>query len=81
LRLRTGANGADRCQSGGSAQAAGTGRVGTQTQCEARQQQIRDPVSGIRINAGDGAVLQQTTGEAMMRDVDTATLSVDCDFR
>ena len=30
-------------------------RVETQAQCEARQQQIRDPVSGIRINAGDAA--------------------------
>jgi hypothetical protein len=39
--------------SGGSAQAAGKGRVETQAQCEARQQQIRDPVSGIRIQAGD----------------------------
>lgn len=27
--------------------------VETQAQCEARQQQIRDPVSGIRIQAGD----------------------------
>jgi hypothetical protein len=39
--------------SGGSAQAASKGRVETQAQCEARQQQIRDPVSGIRIQAGD----------------------------
>ena len=39
--------------SGGSARAAGKGRVETQAQCEARQQQIRDPVSGIRIQAGD----------------------------
>ena len=43
----------DRSPSGGSAQAAGKGRVETQAQCEARQQQIRDPVSGIRIQAGD----------------------------
>jgi hypothetical protein len=39
--------------SGGSAQAAGKGRVETQAQCEARQQRIRDPVSGVRIQAGD----------------------------
>ena len=38
---------------GGSAQAAGKGRVETQAQCVARQQQIRDPVSGVRIQAGD----------------------------
>lgn len=43
----------DRSPSGGSAQAAGKGRVETQAQCEARQQQIRDPISGIRIQAGD----------------------------
>ena len=43
----------DPSQSGGSANAAGKGRVETQAQCEARQQQIRDPVSGIRIQAGD----------------------------
>jgi len=43
----------NRSPSGGSAQAAGKGRVETQAQCEARQQQIRDPVSGIRIQAGD----------------------------
>ena len=36
-----------------SAQPAGKGRVETQAQCEARQQQIRDPVSGVRIQAGD----------------------------
>lgn len=42
-----------RSPSGGSAQADGKGRVETQAQCEARQQQIRDPVSGIRIQAGD----------------------------
>jgi len=46
---------ADRSPSGGSVQAAGKGRVETQAQCEARQQQIRDPVSGIRIQAGDAA--------------------------
>jgi hypothetical protein len=40
---------------GGSAQPAGKGRVETQAQCEARQQQIRDPVSGVRIQAGDAA--------------------------
>jgi hypothetical protein len=34
---------------------AGTGRVETQAQCEARQQRIRDPASGIRIQAGDAA--------------------------
>ena len=44
---------ADRSPSGGSVQAVGKGRVETQAQCEARQQQIRDPVSGIRIQAGD----------------------------
>jgi hypothetical protein len=44
-----------RGASGGSAQPAGKGRVETQAQCEARQQQIRDPVSGIRIQAGDAA--------------------------
>jgi hypothetical protein len=38
-----------------SAQPAGKGRVETQAQCEARQQQIRDPVSGVRIQAGDAA--------------------------
>jgi hypothetical protein len=32
---------------------AGKGRVETQAQCEARQQRIRDPVSGVRIQAGD----------------------------
>ena len=46
---------ADRSPSGGSAQAAGKGRVETQAQCEARQQQKRDPVSGVRIQAGDAA--------------------------
>jgi hypothetical protein len=46
---------ADRSPSGGSIQAAGKGRVETQAQCEARQQQIRDPVFGIRIQAGDAA--------------------------
>jgi uncharacterized protein YjlB len=30
-------------------------RVETQAQCEARQKQIRDPVSGVRIQAGDAA--------------------------
>jgi hypothetical protein len=39
--------------SGVSAQAAGKARVETQAQCVARQQQIRDPVSGVRIQAGD----------------------------
>jgi len=39
--------------SGGSAQAAGKARVEAQAQCVARQQQIRDPVSGVRIQAGD----------------------------
>ena len=29
------------------------GRIETQAQCEARQQKIRDPVSGVRIQAGD----------------------------
>ena len=29
------------------------GRVETQAQCEARQQKLRDPVSGVRIQAGD----------------------------
>lgn len=29
------------------------GRVETQAQCEARQQKMRDPVSGIRIQSGD----------------------------
>ena len=43
---------ADRSPSGGSVQAAGKGRVETQAQCEARQQQIRDPVSGIRYSGG-----------------------------
>ena len=38
---------ADRSPSDGSAQAAGR-RVETQTQSEARQQQMRDPVSGVR---------------------------------
>jgi hypothetical protein len=33
----------------------GAARVETQAQCEARQQKIRDPVSGIRIQAGDAA--------------------------
>jgi hypothetical protein len=33
--------------------ATGKGRVETQAQCEARQQKIRDPVSGVRIQAGD----------------------------
>lgn len=33
----------------------GKGRVETQAQCEARQQKIRDPVSGVRIQAGDAA--------------------------
>jgi len=46
---------ADRSPSGGSVQAAGKGRVETQAQCEARQQQMRDPVSGVRIQAGDAA--------------------------
>jgi len=46
---------ADRFPSGGSVQAAGKGRVETQAQCEARQQQLRDPVSGVRIQAGDAA--------------------------
>lgn len=32
---------------------ASKGRVETQAQCEARQQKIRDPVSGVRIQAGD----------------------------
>jgi len=45
----------DRFPSGGSAEAAGKGRVETQSQCEARQQQISDHVSGIRIQAGDAA--------------------------
>lgn len=36
-------------------QAAGKARVETQAQCEARQQKIRDPVSGVRIQAGDAA--------------------------
>ena len=36
-------------------QSAGKGRVETQAQCEARQKQIRDPVSGVRIQAGDAA--------------------------
>ena len=36
-------------------QGAGKGRVETQAQCEARQKQIRDPVSGVRIQAGDAA--------------------------
>jgi hypothetical protein len=44
-----------RGTSGGSAQPAGKGRVETQAQCEARQQQICDPVSGVRIQAGDAA--------------------------
>jgi hypothetical protein len=34
---------ADRFPSGGSAEAAGKGRVETQAQYEARQQQMRDP--------------------------------------
>jgi hypothetical protein len=34
---------------------AGKARVETQAQCEARQQKIRDPVSGVRIQAGDAA--------------------------
>jgi hypothetical protein len=33
----------------------GKARVETQEQCEARQQKIRDPVSGVRIQAGDAA--------------------------
>lgn len=33
----------------------GKARVETQEQCEARQQKIRDPVSGIRIQACDAA--------------------------
>jgi hypothetical protein len=45
----------DRPLSGGSVQAAGKVRVETQAQCEARQQQISDHVSGIRIQAGDAA--------------------------
>ena len=43
----------DRSPSGGSVQAAGKGSVETQAQCEARQQRLRDPVSGVRIQAGD----------------------------
>ena len=31
----------------------GKARVETQAQCEARQQKIRDPISGVRIQAGD----------------------------
>jgi hypothetical protein len=46
---------ADRSPSDGSVRTAGKGRVETQARCEARQQQIRDPVSGIRIQAGDAA--------------------------
>ena len=46
---------ADRSPSGGTAQAAGKVRVETQAQCEARQQQMRDPISGVRIQAGDAA--------------------------
>ena len=46
---------ADRSPSGGSAQAAGKWRVETQARCEARQEQISDPVSGIRIQADDAA--------------------------
>lgn len=46
---------ADRSPSGGSAQAAGKVRVETRAQCEARQQQIRDPVYGIPVQAGDAA--------------------------
>ena len=34
-------------------EAGGKARVETQAQCEARQQRIRDPVSGVRIQAGD----------------------------
>ncbi|CAN5166885.1 hypothetical protein BH11PSE4_BH11PSE4_27080 [soil metagenome] len=33
----------------------GAARVETQAQCEARQLKIRDPVSGIHIQAGDAA--------------------------
>lgn len=42
----------DRSQAGKNP---GGARVETQAQCEARQQKIRDPVSGIRIQAGDAA--------------------------
>jgi hypothetical protein len=45
----------DRSSSDATAQAAGKAYIETQAKCEARQQQIRDPVSGIRINAGDAA--------------------------
>jgi hypothetical protein len=38
-----------------AAQNGGKGRVETQAQCEARQQRLRDPVSGVRIQAGDAA--------------------------
>jgi hypothetical protein len=52
---RTFASDAQAQTRGGSAQSAGKGRVETQAQCVARQQQIRDPVSGVRIQAGDAA--------------------------
>ena len=55
LTFAIGAQAQARDASVGSAQPAGKGRVETQAQCEARQQQIRDPVSGVRIQAGDAA--------------------------
>jgi hypothetical protein len=38
---------------GAQTQTSGKARVETQAQCEARQQKMRDPVSGVRIQAGD----------------------------
>ena len=56
---------ADRFPSGGSVQAAGKGRVETQAQCDARQQQISAYVSGIRIQTGDVARFCNRMVEAM----------------